>query len=280
MPADIEKISINNLIKKGLRMTILPISIFDNDLQRGDIIKFNYDELMVCDERCFWTENSCLLNLKDTRYFELSDEMLSSKAGFVVDKEQLIRNLANFGINASPREVFICSDNYLSSDELGDCDETIPGFRLTKPRDKFGRNRRIKRSLMKKFSIPLLKFRGKIEVGDIIECRKSGYPYEKNVSFIVVKAKDDDGVNFIKLVVISGYKAGLWVLPFLFKTDKNIVEADWLIKNWKYIFYRCCDIRHTYVNLQNRKEILNFTDKQLENFIKIKRKRLKFKWKK
>ena len=245
-------------------MTILPISTFDNDLQRGDIIKFNDDELMVCDERCFWTENPCLLNLKDTRYFELPSEMLSSKAGFVVDKEQLIRNLANFGINADPQEVFICSDNYLSSDELRDCDETIPGFRLTKPRDKFGRNRPIKRNLMKKFSIPLLKFRGKIEVGDII----------------VVKAKDDDGINFIKLIVISGYKAGLWVLPFLFKTDKNIVEADWLIKNWKYIFYRCCDIRHTYVNLQNRKEILNFTDKQLENFIKIKRKKLKFKWKK
>ena len=47
-------------------MTILPILIFDNDLQRGDIIKFNDDELMVCDERCFWTENPCLLNLKDT----------------------------------------------------------------------------------------------------------------------------------------------------------------------------------------------------------------------
>jgi len=265
-------------------MTILPISTFDNDLQRGDIIKFNDDELMVCDERCFWTENPCLLNLKDTRCFELPSEMLSSKAGFVVDKEQLIRNLANFGINASPQEVFICSDNYLSSDELKDykedCDETIPGFRLIKPRDKFGRNRRIKRNLMKKFSIPLLKFRGKIEVGDIIECRKSCYPYEKNVSFIVIKAKDDDGVNFIKLIVISGYKAGLWVLPFLFKTDKNMVEADWLIKNWKYIFYRCCDIRYTYVNLQNRKEVLNFTDKQLENFIKIKRKRLKFKNKK
>ena len=59
-----------------------------------------------------------------------------------------------------------------------------------------------------------------------------------------------------------------------------MVEADWLIKNWKYIFYRCCDIRYTYVNLQNRKEILNFTDKQLENFIKIKRKRFKFKNKK
>ena len=41
-----------------------------------------------------------------------------------------------------------------------------------------------------------------------------------------------DGVNFIKLVVISGYKAGLWVLPSLFKTDKNMIEADWLIKNW------------------------------------------------
>ena len=194
-------------------MTILPISTFDNDLQRGDIIKFNDDELMVCDERCFWTENPCLLNLKDTRCFELPSEMLSSKAGFVVDKEQLIRNLANFGINADPQEVFICSDNYLSSDELKDykedCDETIPGFRLIKPRDKFGRNRRIKRNLMKKFSIPLLKFRGKIEVGDIIECRKSCYPYEKNVSFIVVKAKDDDGANFIKLIVISGYKAGL-----------------------------------------------------------------------
>ena len=261
-------------------MTILPISIFDNDLQRGDIIKFNDNELMVCDERCFWTQNPCLLNLKDNRYFELPSEMLSKKAGFVLDKEQLIRNLANFGINAGLEEVCICSDNYLSSDELGDCDETIPGFRLIKPRDKFGRNRRIKRNLMKKFSIPLLKFRGKIEVGDIIECRKSSYPYEKNVNFVVVKAKDDDGVNFIKLVVISGYKAGLWVLPFLFKTDKNIVEADWLIKNWKYIFYRCCDIRHTYVNLQNRKEILNFTDKQLENFIKLKRKKLKFKWKK
>ena len=255
-------------------MTILPISTFDNDLQRGDIIKFNDDELMVCDERCFWTEN------QDNRYFELPSEMLSSKAGFVVDKEQLIRNLANFGINASPQEVFICSDNYLSSDELGDCDEAIPGFRLIKPRDKFGRNRRIKTNLIKKLSIPLLKFCGKIEVGDIIECRKSCYPYEKNVSFIVVKAKDDDGVNFIKLIVISGYKAGLWVLPFLFETDKKTIEADWLIKNWKYIFYRCCDIRHTYVNLQNRKEVLNFTDKELENFIKIKRKRFKFKNKK
>ena len=140
-------------------MTILPISTFDNDLQRGDIIKFNDDELMVCDERCFWTENPCLLNLKDTRYFELPSEMLSSKAGFVLGKEQLIHNLANFGINADPQEVFICSDNYLSSDELKDykedCDETIPGFRLIKPMDKFGRNRRIKRNLMKKFSIPL-----------------------------------------------------------------------------------------------------------------------------
>ena len=265
-------------------MVIPAISLFHFDKYNLSNFKFNDDELMVCDERCFWTENPCLLNLKDTRYFELSDEMLSSKAGFVVDKEQLIRNLANYDINASPQEVFICSDNYLSSDELEDykedCDETIPGFRLTKPRDKFGRNRRIKTNLIEKLSIPLLKFLGKIKVGDIIECRKSCYPYEKNVSFIVVKAKDDDGVNFIKLIVISGYKAGLWVLPFLFKTDKNMVEADWLIKNWKYIFYRCCDIRYTYVNLQNRKEILNFTDKQLENFIKIKRKRFKFKNKK
>lgn len=56
-------------------MTILPISTFNNDLQRGDIIKFNDDEFMVCDERCFWAENPCLLNLKDNRYFELSDEM-------------------------------------------------------------------------------------------------------------------------------------------------------------------------------------------------------------
>ena len=69
-------------------MTILPISTFDNDLQRGDIIKFNDDELMVCDERCFWTENPCLLNLKD-----YTDKVEISASGGVRNPLDMIKCL-------------------------------------------------------------------------------------------------------------------------------------------------------------------------------------------
>jgi len=118
--------------------------------------------------------------------------------------------------------------------------------------------------------------------GDIIECHKAFRPYDRKIKFIV--ATDTKGCP--RLPYLEGFYSGLFA-PIGYsdkmRSDKGLeyaISSSWLIKNWGAAFLGNCDIRHTYVNLQNRKEILNFTDKQLENFIKIKRKRLKFKWKK
>ena len=142
--------------------------------------------------------------------------------------------------------------------------------------------KRINDKIPAKFTYKFLEFKDDLKNGDIIECHKAFRPYDRKIKFIV--ATDTEGCP--RLPYLEGFYSGLFA-PIGYsdkmRSDKGreyAISSGWLIKNWEAAFVGNCDIRHTYVNLQNRKEILNFTDKQLENFIKIKRKRLKFKWKK
>ena len=142
--------------------------------------------------------------------------------------------------------------------------------------------KRINDKIPAKFTYKFLEFKDDLKNGDIIECHKAFRPYDRKIKFIV--ATDTKGCP--RLPYLEGFYSGMFApIGYSDKMHSNkgreyAISSSWLIKNWEAAFVGNCDIRHTYVNLQNRKEVLNFTDKQLENFIKMKRKRFKFKWKK
>jgi len=248
-------------------MKILPIDKFENDLQRGDVILTDETEFMVCDGGCFYKENPHLLCIKGSdvgKYYELQDEAISQNAGFMVSKEWVFRNFHS----VSDMKILLGSYNFYQN-------KTNGAFGASKIRDRFfhnfKRDRTIKLELKNEMSVMLLDFNENLKNGDIIECRKSCWPYEKNVKFMVVRVFDDVG-DVVRLVVTSGYKAGLALICGVFKVSnlKNdyIVNADELVKNWKYIFKESCDIKQTYVNLQNRNIFANEVKFFSRNYLK------------
>ena len=232
------------------------INNFRKIFAEGDILQIGQRRFLFCS----WNNLLRINSDNSGEFIVLPPEANAKNNNGLISKKWILENLDFVCDPESPRNISIFSyyDSFLA--EYKRINDKIPA----------------------KFTYKFLEFKDDLKNGDIIECHKAFRPYDRKIKFIV--ATDTEGCP--RLPYLEGFYSGMFApIGYSDKMRSNkgreyAISSSWLIKNWEAAFVGNCDIRHTYVNLQNRKEILNFTDKQLENFIKIKRKRFKFKWKK